>query len=72
MRRLSSAFWKNSGSAAKGLSAAEPACGGKPLAAESCPRKWTFGSGRDFRPPKVPPNMHEFRLCLGVSAAEPA
>ena len=72
MKRLSSALWKNSGSAAEGLSAAEPACGGKPLAAEPCPRKWTFGSGREFRPPKVPPNMHEFRLWREPSAAESA
>ena len=56
----------------KGLSAAEPACGGQLLAAEPCPRKWTFGSGRDFRPPKVPPNMHEFRLWREPSAAESA
>ena len=26
------------------------------------PKSWTFGSGGEFRPPKVPPNMHEFRL----------
>ena len=32
----------------------------------------SFVSGRDLRPPKVPPNMHEFRLWSGVSAAEPA
>ena len=41
-------------------------------AAEACPRKETFISVWQFRPLKVPPNMHEFHLCLGVSAAEGA
>ena len=36
------------------------------------PERETFVSVWQFRPPKVPPNMHEFRLCLGVSAAEGA
>ena len=56
----------------KKLSAAEPACGGKLSAAEACPQKWTFVSGGDFWPPKVPPNMHEFRLWREPSAAESA
>ena len=36
------------------------------------PESWTFGSGGEFRLPKVPPNMHEFRLWKGLSAAEGA
>ena len=35
-------------------------------------RRLSFVSGRDFRLPKVPPNMHEFCLWRGVSATEPA
>ena len=67
-----SALWQKPGSAAEGLSAAEHGWGGSLSAAEACPRKETFVSVWQFRSPKVPPNMHEFRLCLGVSAAEGA
>ena len=61
--RLSSAFGRTQVRQSKGLSAAEPACGGKPLAAEPCPRKWTFGSGREFRPPNLsfPPRLFLFK-----------
>ena len=31
-------------------------------AAEACPRKETFVSVWDFRPPKVPPKVPDFRL----------
>ena len=72
MRSQVSALWQKPGSAAEGLSAAEPAWEASLSAAEACPRKRTFVSGGQFRPPKVPPNMHEFRLCLGVLAAEGA
>ena len=67
-----SALWQKPGSAAEGLSAAEHGWGGSLSAVEACPRKETFVSVWQFRPPKVLPNMHEFRLCLGVSAAEGA
>jgi len=65
-------FGRNQVRQPKELSAAEHGWGGRPFGCRSCPRKETFVSVWDFRPPKVPPNMHEFRLCLGVSAAESA
>ena len=65
-------FGRNQVRQPKVLSAAEHGWGGRPFGCRSCPRKETFVSVWDFRPPKVPPNMHEFRLCLGVSAAEGA
>ena len=65
-------LWRNSGSAAEGTFGRRTRLWRQPSAAEACPRKRTFVSGGQFWPPKVPPNMHEFRLCLGVSAAEGA
>ena len=65
-------FGRNQVRQPKGVSAAEHGLGGSFRLPKLAPESWSFGSVRDFRPPKVPPNMHEFRLCLGVSAAEGA
>ena len=67
-----SALWEKPGSAAEGTFGRRTLLWRQPSAAEACPRKETFVSVWEFQPPKVPPNMHEFRLCLGVSAAEGA
>ena len=71
-----SALWQKPGSAAEGTFGRRTSLGGSFRLPKPAPESWSFGSVRDFRPPKVPPkvppNMHEFRLCLGVSAAEGA
>ena len=50
-------FGRNQVRQPKELSAAEHGWGGRPFGCRSCPRKETFVSVWDFRPPKVPPNL---------------
>ena len=46
--------------------------GGSLSAAERAPEGGTFISVLGFRPPNLPPNLPEFRLWKGLSAAEGA
>ena len=72
MKNQVSALWQKPGSAAEGTLGRRTSLGGSFRLPKLATESLSFGSVRDFRPPKVPPNMHEFRLCLGVSTAEGA
>ena len=67
-----SALWQKPGSAAEGSFGRRTPFVEAAFGCRSCPRKETFVSVWDFRPPKVPPKVPDFRICLGLSAAEPA
>ena len=67
-----SAVWQKPGSAAEGSFGRRTPLVKAAFGCRRCPRKETFVSVWHFRPPKVPPNLAEFRLCPGLSAAEGA
>ena len=71
-RKQGSAFWRTQLRPPKWRFGRRTPCGGSFGCLRLPPKEWTFGSVMHIRPPKVPPNMHEFRLWRGHSAAEPA